>query len=293
LHQASVAAGLHACVEPRDLMASERTRPDLEIRDGPASTFVDVVVSHTTAPSHVDKAQRQLGAATAATLRKRHKYTAFASGLNAQFRAFSIETFGGFDVEARRVVDEICKAQVPAHATMTEGELRRLMMYGIPCVLQTGNAQAMAAWLGRAQVANTIAISRRNSSRSAGVDSDSVAESVDRGISSASSSNNISARGDLDVAELESDSSNSLGDVGLGGRPHMRIEIANAVAISSSSRNTGVERDADSVAEFVDSSASNVPARGDPVAELELDSNHSLGDVGLGGRPNLRFEVHR
>ena len=128
---------------------------------------------------------------------------------------------------------------------MTEGELRRLLMYCIPCVLQTGNAQTMAAWIGTANVANTISISRRDNGHSAVVGSDSVAESVDNSNARGDrddvgrrvrggrpllrievDNKDIPARGDLDVAELEPVLS-SLGDVGRGGRPNRQIEVEN------------------------------------------------------------------
>jgi hypothetical protein len=93
--------GAPAQPEPRDPADPRGTRADILVDIDGVRTLVDIVISHPLAPSHRHRASTApLAVATQAAKDKHRKHGDQARTRGCQFVAFSLESFGGWHVEA-------------------------------------------------------------------------------------------------------------------------------------------------------------------------------------------------
>jgi hypothetical protein len=105
LKHTALNGGCYARYEPRDLSQDDRKRPDVELFTLPVNTLIDVVVSNSIAPSHVQSAKsKPLAVADQAAKKKHKKYQALAEYQNADFRPFACEALGGMSRSAKQVI---------------------------------------------------------------------------------------------------------------------------------------------------------------------------------------------
>ena len=151
LYAAARAIGCSATKEPRIHLENRKT-PDLRMLLPKGYVYVDGVITNCCAPSHIAKAQRQLGATDEAEKRKHDKYEQEIKRQNGKFLAFNLETFGAFGKDATQVISLLQRAYRPEFATMTWAQARRVLTHGVACAVQTGNANAMERWLHEAKL---------------------------------------------------------------------------------------------------------------------------------------------
>jgi hypothetical protein len=156
-------AGAAVTREPAGLSTEDGKRPDLHIVIAPRSILTDVVVSHPSAPSHVDTARnRRLAVADHAAAVKRAKYTEVAHTQTADFLPFSVETHGGMAQGAEELIDQLAAA-CKDHLILPSGnQFANHVRSSIAIAIQRGNALAIQAGYSRA-------VKREGKRRRAGV----------------------------------------------------------------------------------------------------------------------------
>ena len=145
------AIGASTTIEPR-INHQNRTKPDMRIQLGNKVLYTDVVITNPCAPSHVRKAQQQLGASDAAEKRKNDKYAEEAKRIGTQFVAFNLETTGAFGRGSRTLLKLFQHAYKPEVATEPWHAIHKQLTRSIACAVQIGNANAMERWLSAANV---------------------------------------------------------------------------------------------------------------------------------------------
>jgi hypothetical protein len=139
--------GGYARREPRNLDPNPESekRPDLIVFVGSRRYLVDVVVVHSSAPSHrVLGASGKLKVADRAADIKRGKYNDMAAAQGMELIPFAVETYGGFSKDASAFIQGIIKSVKHDHRVVSTEEL-----YGIrPAIaiaIQRGNAACFFA----------------------------------------------------------------------------------------------------------------------------------------------------
>ena len=110
------------------------------------TTLIDVVISHPTAISHQASAKKAPLTVAAEAIRRKHKkYASMTQFQNAEFKAFSCETYGGISNEARNVVTQIADIAVGNGALQSRTSLINELLDEIAIHIQRGNARMMHA----------------------------------------------------------------------------------------------------------------------------------------------------
>lgn len=144
-------AGAAVTREPAGLSSEDRQRPDLHIVIAPRSILTDVVVSHPSAPSHVDTARRTpLAVANQAAAVKQAKYTQVAHTQTADFIPFSVETHGGMAQGAEELIDQLAGACKDHLILPSANQFTNHVRSSIAIAIQRGNALAIQAGHARA-----------------------------------------------------------------------------------------------------------------------------------------------
>jgi hypothetical protein len=124
LADAAAALKVHARIEPYDLCADDKHRPDLQL-DLPEYTLLgDVTISHPCAARWrtvaADRGVEAVGDARSAE--KDATYTPMAEALGVRFSPFVLYTYGGFHKSALFFVDQMAGAYDPAVALVSLSE---------------------------------------------------------------------------------------------------------------------------------------------------------------------------
>ena len=110
-------------------------------------TYIDVTVTHPTAPSHIraNPVPLQITAAREQHKIKKHKPAADKEG--ARFIPFAVESYGGIGEYAIRLVDQITASAVHAavhrNSVFNPATIRRQLLLSVACAIQRGNAKVL------------------------------------------------------------------------------------------------------------------------------------------------------
>ena len=141
IKQFALNAGCNARHEPANLDENDRKRPDLELFTLPDPTLVDVVVSNSVAPTHLDSAKKNpLAAADKATKFKHKKYKAMTEYQRSKFHAFACEALGGISPDAMRVVNILTAVTITNCPWLPRSEVMDDILNHIAINIQRGNA---------------------------------------------------------------------------------------------------------------------------------------------------------
>ncbi|KAJ3176079.1 hypothetical protein HDU85_007827 [Gaertneriomyces sp. JEL0708] len=141
IKQFALNAGCNARHEPANLDENDRKRPDLELFTLPDPTLVDVVVSNSVAPTHLDSAKKNpLAAADKATKFKHKKYKAMTEYQRSKFHAFACEALGGISPDAMRVVNLLTAVTITNCPWLPRSEVMDDILNHIAINIQRGNA---------------------------------------------------------------------------------------------------------------------------------------------------------
>ncbi len=144
------ASGVDVKLEPTDTNPDDNLRPDLMLFTHPKALFIDVVVTNPTAPSHCAAgATSTLKVANNMSKKKNKKYTYLVDTMQADFKAFACETYGGLDKQARQVVKKVAKAALLNVSLYAPEDVYSRLMDEVAITIQRGNALMMMA--GEAQ----------------------------------------------------------------------------------------------------------------------------------------------
>jgi hypothetical protein len=120
----------------------DEKRPDLWVQLGLQSFLVDARITHCQAASHIQHAQRILGAAKKEAASKTAKFEQMAEETDATFVAFCLETHGGMVPQAAEFIRTIAHS-VDDSSEWTPAEIATGLRIDIARAIQAGNKKAV------------------------------------------------------------------------------------------------------------------------------------------------------
>ena len=133
-----------AVLEPRKPDEPRGRRPDLRVELEGERYNVDVVISHPMAASHAYEAEcGSLAVAQKAAAAKHAKHAADAKAAGAEFVAFSLESTGGWTMEASRFVSTVLKQTKAMNARWCPREVVKGLHGVIAMAVVRDNARAV------------------------------------------------------------------------------------------------------------------------------------------------------
>ena len=154
IHSHSMRAGALSQLEPKHLQNEDGRRTDilLTFAHGVQDTAVDVMVTHPGCQSHVQAAQRSLGAARKAVTLKNNKHKALLAVEGIRFIPFIMESYGALAEESRSFITELALMAAHEDAGWTTAEAHRTCLADVSVANQRGNAITVLtglAWSAR------------------------------------------------------------------------------------------------------------------------------------------------
>jgi hypothetical protein len=149
-------AHLPVRIEPAELHAQRKLRPDIQVHLPDATLLADVTVVHPTAKCWTSLAASERGVGAvgdAAGAAKHDTYDELASGLSCEFLPFVLYTYGGFHDSARRFIHRLCASLDPVTCLVSADDWRMAVQSQIAVSVQRGNADIMIGASQRARAA--------------------------------------------------------------------------------------------------------------------------------------------